>query len=598
MQCSIFKRTVWLVVAAASCAVAQADFNDATRAYLLGDFEKARYEALVAATDGDPAAQMLLGQLYFKGEGVEKDIATALYWYEKAASQGFGEAQYRLGSLYFTGKDNIPKDYNKAYQWLSQAAENGKPEAKPKLEGLFKMESGKVVNLHESLEVLQQVAATGNRQARYLLAEKLLDGIGLEKNTAKAVEMLTDDAKHGFVKAQKRLGELYYYGKGVPQDYYEAYAWSMAYAGTKELGGLIREGKQIARSALRKLDGSKHEQAYIKSQQYFEQFVLPFHKNAREVGPSDYRIVVRSRKEQLKQARERAKKLARQKRQTSRASEVKDNTAQQNKSAGHAVDKEKAPQDKDAQEKDAQEKDAQDKTIKDKQARPEPEQAPDAADKRNKNGLPASTVTNKTTPEATTAHGKSTATPTATITADAAVTGARSSSDQEAAPGKPGPSGSNVAGQDATVATRDSKGEIKDDNGVGGVPTVSAGAAAGATVAGAVPTAPAGHSSDSATETPVKRRYRDVYNRLVRTKSRLQVMFKSSYEQGVARQGRIVFEMTISPAGKITDINVLSSELEAPLLEDELIEHLKTIDFGAKTNAEPFKISFPVDFQP
>jgi hypothetical protein len=43
---------------------------------------------------------------------------------------------------------------------------------------------------------------------------------------------------------------------------------------------------------------------------------------------------------------------------------------------------------------------------------------------------------------------------------------------------------------------------------------------------------------------------------------------------------------------------VVSSELEAPLLEDALIDHLKGIDFGRKNNAEAFKISFPVDFEP
>ena len=157
MRCSINNRFLILLGVIASLS-ARADFNEATRAYLLGEFEKARYEALVDATDGKPEAQMLLGQLYFNGEGVEKDIKAALYWYEKAASQGFVDAQYRLGSLYFEGKPEFPKDYDKAYQWLQQALENGNNDAKPKLEGLYKTDSGKVVNLHESPEILQQVA--------------------------------------------------------------------------------------------------------------------------------------------------------------------------------------------------------------------------------------------------------------------------------------------------------------------------------------------------------------------------------------------------------------------------------------------------------
>ena len=154
MQCSIYCRRFLLFGVLTSLPV-QADFNQATTAYLLGDFEKARYEALVDATDGKPQAQMLLGQLYFNGEGVEKDLTVALYWYEKAASQGLVDAQYRVGTLYFDGKSNIPKDYDKAYKWLQLALENGRSDAKPMLDSLYKLETGNVVNLQESPEVPQ-----------------------------------------------------------------------------------------------------------------------------------------------------------------------------------------------------------------------------------------------------------------------------------------------------------------------------------------------------------------------------------------------------------------------------------------------------------
>ena len=76
------------------CSIVKADFDEATKAYLLGQYEKARYEALIDASDGNPKAQMLLGQLYFKGEGVKKDLDHALYWYNKAANNGFADAQF------------------------------------------------------------------------------------------------------------------------------------------------------------------------------------------------------------------------------------------------------------------------------------------------------------------------------------------------------------------------------------------------------------------------------------------------------------------------------------------------------------------------
>jgi len=295
-MCSSVKQGFLIALVLAVTLPVHAGFDEATKAYLLGNFEKARYEALVAATDGNPQAQMLLGQIYFNGDGVTKDLPLAMYWYEKAADNNFVEAQYRLGMLFLEGKDGVSKDYDKAYTWLKRSVENGKQSAEPHLEALYKTDTGKVVNLNESIEILQQVAEKGEKLARFLLSQKLIKGEGITQDKPRAIKMLTDDAKRGFVKAQKLLGELYYYGTGVEADYVEAYGWSMAYAGTNELGGLAREGKQTARSALRKLEEDRHQEAYLRSKQYYEQYVLPFHKNAREVGPDKYRIVVRSQK--------------------------------------------------------------------------------------------------------------------------------------------------------------------------------------------------------------------------------------------------------------------------------------------------------------
>ena len=601
MQCSIIKRTVCFVVAVTCCSIANAGFNEATKAYLLGDFAKARYEALVGATDGDPAAQMLLGQLYFNGEGVEKDMAMSLYWYEKAASQDFSDAQYRLGSLYFDGKHDIPKDYGKAYQWLSKALENGNQDAKPKLEGLFKTESGKVVNLQESLDVLQQVAATGNQQARYLLSEKLLKGVGLDQNKEKAVAMLVEDAKQGFVKAQKRLGELYFYGDGVPQDYYEAYAWSMAYAGTNELGGLVREGKQIARSALRKLDDTKHQDAYTKSKQYFEEFVLPFHKNAREVGPDKYRIVVRSRKAQLQQARAQEKQLEKQNPQSPKsASPAQQNTAATTASkAAMAVGKDTSVEankvstdDSASMAKQALEKNA----ATDSQSPAPSQQAvatatpPDSSmsieqaavkqpDNRvaNVENKPGDAQQSASGIEVSRADNQSIAIQPATVSestaSDRSITVPSITTPSAATAPVPGVTSAKTGAGAMAEKMTDKATDTHTDNSPEMVP-----------------------GQQPADETAEKRRYRDVYNVLLRTKPQLQPMFLNYFQQDQAREGRVVFEMTISSTGQITDIEVISSELDSSALEKELVEHLKTLDFGKKKNAEPFKISFPVDF--
>ena len=67
---------------------------------------------------------MILGISYFYGDGVDKNVETAVNWVRKAAEQGFGKAQNRLGVFY---RDGIGIGANpvEAYAWFSAAIANG-----------------------------------------------------------------------------------------------------------------------------------------------------------------------------------------------------------------------------------------------------------------------------------------------------------------------------------------------------------------------------------------------------------------------------------------------------------------------------------------
>ena len=77
-----------------------------------------------AAAAGHVKAQYALGQLYEKGEGVERDYGKARQWYEKAAEAGHAKAQYALGSLYEDGL-GVDRDEAKAREWYGKAAAQG-----------------------------------------------------------------------------------------------------------------------------------------------------------------------------------------------------------------------------------------------------------------------------------------------------------------------------------------------------------------------------------------------------------------------------------------------------------------------------------------
>jgi TPR repeat protein len=98
-------------------------------------YQIAASEMDVFAQKGSADAQNVLAGMYQKGEGVKKDIAMALRWWEKAALQGHALAQLSLGRLYAAGED-VQRDTYQAAYWLDLAAAQGQKEAVAMLDDL------------------------------------------------------------------------------------------------------------------------------------------------------------------------------------------------------------------------------------------------------------------------------------------------------------------------------------------------------------------------------------------------------------------------------------------------------------------------------
>ena len=73
------------------------------------------------ANQGDAKAQFALGTLYRDGQGVEKDLAKTLEWWEKAAELGNVDAQFGLGNIY-SGGFGVTRDYVLSYMWFDITA--------------------------------------------------------------------------------------------------------------------------------------------------------------------------------------------------------------------------------------------------------------------------------------------------------------------------------------------------------------------------------------------------------------------------------------------------------------------------------------------
>lgn len=153
-------------------------YNDKKASNELSQFPAERLRVL--AEKGYPAAQFQLAEIYESNKQEE----FAKKWYEKAAAQNYAEAYYQLSNLVEQRKD----------EYREKAVQLGSYHAK-------------------------------GHQAFHLL---------VNGDKLSAIMLWTQNAEAGFPVAQANLGNAYFYGDGVQQDWQKAFYWySEAYKNIK-----------------------------------------------------------------------------------------------------------------------------------------------------------------------------------------------------------------------------------------------------------------------------------------------------------------------------------------------------------------------------
>lgn len=91
---------------------------------VIKDYAKALGYWEQAAAKGDASATNNLGVLYEKGQGVAQDYKKARKYYEQAAAKGNAVALYNLGEYYENGYD-VVQDYAKALDYFQKSVDAG-----------------------------------------------------------------------------------------------------------------------------------------------------------------------------------------------------------------------------------------------------------------------------------------------------------------------------------------------------------------------------------------------------------------------------------------------------------------------------------------
>lgn len=187
------KRPLPAITAAVfACSVAAADEFDIDQevqagidAWQRGDLIGAMTHYQKAAEAGSPIAQAKLGWILDNSN----DDTQAVQWYEASAAQSHAAGQFGLGEMYAKG-EGVEKDVDKAIELYISAATGGHPQARRVLANAYENGAlGREIDRAEALRWLQLAANDDDlASVRRLVSIYRDGGLGLDPDAGLADE--------------------------------------------------------------------------------------------------------------------------------------------------------------------------------------------------------------------------------------------------------------------------------------------------------------------------------------------------------------------------------------------------------------------------
>ena len=151
-------------IPAAPAAPAPGSAAEAMAAYKSGDYARARQLFEKLAQDGNPLAQIMMGDMYRNGYGVPKDDRIAYTWIRKAADQGDARGQAALAAIMQAGR-GTPRDDAGAFLLLQKSANQGFAIAQVALASCYLNGRGTATDEAKGIFWLRKAAEQGNADA-------------------------------------------------------------------------------------------------------------------------------------------------------------------------------------------------------------------------------------------------------------------------------------------------------------------------------------------------------------------------------------------------------------------------------------------------
>ena len=217
-----------------------------------------------ARSGNNAQAQFTLGRMYYKGDGVPRDLHEAARWFHKAAEQGHAPAEeaLRRQDIRQAHKDNIAAEFEELArprrEALLRRAQEGDAEARYELgEAYSSGELGLPEDEAQAIIWYRRAGEQDHVAAQRALAKRYQDGIGVPKDTAEALKWYRRAGELGDEISREKLAHMYRTGDGVPRDMQQALVWyrKLAYrdphsGSPEEIARIYDKGDGVPRDKL------------------------------------------------------------------------------------------------------------------------------------------------------------------------------------------------------------------------------------------------------------------------------------------------------------------------------------------------------------
>ena len=176
------------------------------------------------AEGGDREAQLDLGFMYERGQGVTQSDAKAVKWYRLAADQGYAIAQSNLGVMYELGQ-GVTQSVTEAAKWYRLAANQSSAAGQSNLGVMYELGQGVTKSDKKAVKWYRLAADQGYAAGQTNIGVMYEGGRGVRKSDAEAVKWYQLAADQGYARAQANLGFMYDCGQGVTKSDTSAVKW-------------------------------------------------------------------------------------------------------------------------------------------------------------------------------------------------------------------------------------------------------------------------------------------------------------------------------------------------------------------------------------